>query len=155
MQPARVAIDYWLRPIPPEEMPRIAAELLAGGYDTPALGEAAGLAASGDPREIREVFQEALVQLGVWIPGHEHALAREGRRMARDLATGRISMTECAARIRRIWDLDEVIYHELPTDMEEFVLLCHLRGAGDIYDDRGGDERLLAAATSAARENPD
>ena len=65
--PADVAIDFWLRPIAPENMPMIAAQLLlADGYDSPALRDAAGLCARDDPRDIRSAFQQALVALSVF-----------------------------------------------------------------------------------------
>jgi hypothetical protein len=40
-----VAREYWLKPIFPERMPYVAAELLASGYDSPSLREAAGVSA--------------------------------------------------------------------------------------------------------------
>jgi len=42
--PAHVAAGFWLKPIAPENMPVMAAQLLAGGSDSPALRVAAGLA---------------------------------------------------------------------------------------------------------------
>jgi hypothetical protein len=44
VQPDQVAVGYWLDPIPPEDMPVLAARMLAEGHDTPALRRAAGLA---------------------------------------------------------------------------------------------------------------
>ena len=59
-------------------MPVIAARLLAGGCDSPAVRVAAGLAAHGEPRNIGSAMQEALVELGAWVPGGAAAYARRG-----------------------------------------------------------------------------
>jgi hypothetical protein len=53
-----VARDYWLKPIYPEQIPYVAAELLASGYDSPSLREAAGVSAA-DSREARMLFIES------------------------------------------------------------------------------------------------
>jgi len=45
--PADVAAGFWLKPAAPGIMPVIAAQLVAGGYDSRALRVAAGLAAHG------------------------------------------------------------------------------------------------------------
>jgi hypothetical protein len=37
VQPDEVALGYWLDPILPEDMPMLAARMLAAGHDTPAL----------------------------------------------------------------------------------------------------------------------
>jgi hypothetical protein len=39
VMPTQVAVDFWLGPIPPEDMPMIAAQMLADGHDTPATVE--------------------------------------------------------------------------------------------------------------------
>jgi hypothetical protein len=52
VQRADVAAGLWQKPFAREIMPVIAAQLLAGGYDSPALRAAGDLAARGDPRSI-------------------------------------------------------------------------------------------------------
>jgi len=42
VQPREAAIRFWLDPIPPEEMPMLAAQMLAEGHDAPALRRALG-----------------------------------------------------------------------------------------------------------------
>jgi hypothetical protein len=76
--PAHVSAGFWLKPIAPENMPVIAAQLLASGCDSPAVRVAAGLAAHGDPRSIGSASLGALVGAGGWIPGRAAACARRG-----------------------------------------------------------------------------
>jgi hypothetical protein len=68
VRPDQIAVDYWLAPIRPEDMPVLAAQLLAEGHDSPALRHAAALAAGDDLATIRSVFEQALAELGIWIP---------------------------------------------------------------------------------------
>jgi hypothetical protein len=56
----------------------IAVQVLADGSDSPALRVAAGPAAHGEPRNIGSALQEALVELGAWVPGGAAACARLG-----------------------------------------------------------------------------
>jgi hypothetical protein len=76
--PAEVAVGFWLKPVALEIMPVAAALLLAGGSAGPALRMAAGPAAHGEPRNIGSALQEALVELGAWVPGGAVAYARRG-----------------------------------------------------------------------------
>jgi hypothetical protein len=68
VEPREAAIRFWLDPIPPEEMPMLAARMLAEGHDTPALRWAAGCSRRDGPRDIREEFGQALDELGAWRP---------------------------------------------------------------------------------------
>jgi len=153
MEPDQVAVRFWLDPIPPEDMPALAALLLAGGHDTPALRRAAGLARDDDPRDIREEFGRALAELGAWLPDRSAAELAAAISLARQFLSGALPMAECAARVRDIWEFDYIIYPVLPGDLEELVLMCWLLG-GDEYEANGGDERLLAAARALATRNP-
>jgi hypothetical protein len=147
--PDQVAIDYWLGPIRPEDMPMIAARLLAVGHDTPALRLAAGFGVRDDPRDIRAAFQQALTELGVWLPDPHAAQALAGAQVASDLLAGRLPVEDAVRRLREIWDFDDVIYRVLPADLEDLVLMSWLHG-GQEYELNGGDQRLLAAARGAA-----
>lgn len=153
VRPHQIALDYWLGPIQAEDMPVLAAQLLAEGHDSPALREAATLGPGDDAETIRGLFQQALAQLGVWIPDRaaaEHAAAVS---LARALLDSELSTAECARQVRRIWDFDDVIYPVLPPSTEELVFMCWLHG-DDEYDANGGDQRLLTAARMlAAGEN--
>jgi hypothetical protein len=60
VRPDQIAVDYWLAPIRPEDMPVLAAQLLTEGHDSPAIRHAAALAACDDPATIRSVFEQAL-----------------------------------------------------------------------------------------------
>jgi hypothetical protein len=148
----QIADDYWLRPIPPEDMPALAARLLAGGHDTPALRQAAALTASADPRDIRDAFRAALAELGSWVPDYLTAQLRASSRAAGDLLAGRASIEECARRIREVCEFDEVISRALPADLDELALLSWLLPGAE-YDAGGGDDRLLRAARAVAVRN--
>jgi hypothetical protein len=111
----------------------------------------AGCAVSDDPRHIRGAFQQALVELGAWIPDRAAAEAIAGRSLARGLVAGRLRIAECADRVRQIWDFDDVLYPALPADLEELVVMSWLQG-GEEYEPNGRDQRLLAAARALAGE---
>jgi hypothetical protein len=149
VQPDQVAVRFWLDPIPPEDMPVLAARMLAEGHDTPALRLAAGFARDDDPRDVREAFGRVLGELGAWLPGRGAAELAAGISLARGLLSGGLPVAECSGRARGIWDFDDVIYPVLPGDLEELVLMCWLH-SGEEYDVNGGDERLLAAARALA-----
>lgn len=114
MRPSQIAVDYWLCPIPPENMPMLAAQLLAAGHDSPALRQAAALTSGDHPATVRSTFEQALVELGVRIPDRVAAEQAAAASLARALLDGRLSATDCARQVRRMWDLDEVIYAVLP-----------------------------------------
>jgi hypothetical protein len=149
VQPDQVAVGYWLDPIPPDDMPVLAARMLAEGHDTPAFRRAAGLARDDDPRDVREAFQDALAELGVWLPGRDAAELAAGISLARELLSGALPIAGCVSRAWGIWDVGDVLDPGLPGDLMELVLMCWLHG-GDEYDLNGGDERLLAAARALA-----
>jgi hypothetical protein len=149
----QIGVDYWHRRIPPEDMPMLAARLLAEGHDSPALREAAGLSARNDPRDIRSAFCAALGELGAWLPDMAAAQVRVGVAAARDLVAGRISIEECARRVCNVWEFDDAIHHALPNDIDELVAMCWVF-PGDDYDANGGNDRLLSAARTVASRNP-
>ncbi|MEU8543930.1 hypothetical protein AB0C52_28725 [Streptomyces sp. NPDC048717] len=84
--------------IPAEDLPMIAAEALAAGADTPALRELAGLPRRADPRDIRDVFEQALREAGIGLP--EPGLARRHalRRAAARLVAGAIEPVDLATQ---------------------------------------------------------
>jgi hypothetical protein len=145
----QIATDYWLRPLPPEDMPALAARLLADGHDTPAVRDAAAMTARDDPRDVRDAFRAALEDLGRWVPDFPTAQLHACSRAARELLAGRASIEQCARRIRAVCDFDEVIYRALPADLDELVLMSWLLPGAE-YDATGGDDRLLRAARAVA-----
>ncbi len=154
MQLNEIAVDFWLRPIHPEDMPSLATRMLLDGYDAPSLREVAGLTAKDDPRAIHDTFRQALVELGAWLPDYATAQVHAGVLASRDLLAGRISIDECASRVRAVCEFDEVIYNALPSDIDELAAMSWVL-LGDEYDRDGGDERLLRAArVVAARDTP-
>ena len=75
-------------------------------------------------RDIRSAFQQALTELGAWIPDRTAAYTRVGRATAAALVSGQLTGDECAARICEVIEFDEVIYHVLPPRLDRFVLMC-------------------------------
>ena len=154
MDPADAALEIWLGSILPEVMPSIATDMLMEGYDSPALREVAGLSARDDPRDIRDAFQQALVELNVWLPDRQSAQRHATAAIAGALTRGKLTASQTEARICRVWTFDEWLYDQVPADLGDLVSLCWMRGS-DHYAERGGDERLIAAAaTVAARQSP-
>jgi hypothetical protein len=149
VQPREAAIQFWLDPIPPEEMPMLAAQMLAEGHDAPALRRAAGYSRRDDPRDIRQEFGQALEELGAWLPDCGAAELAAGMCLAHALLSGALTVVECSRRALGTWDFDDVIYPGLPGDLKDLVLMCHLLGT-EHYAPNGGDERLLAAARALA-----
>ncbi|MER7575553.1 hypothetical protein [Streptomyces sp. NPDC126514] len=80
----RSAWQYVAEVLPPEELPMLAAHALVDGRDSPALRELAGLPRRSDATEIRELYVQALHELGVPLPDKEAA----GRRLLVSLAVG-------------------------------------------------------------------
>jgi hypothetical protein len=154
MLPSDVGLDFWLRPIAPENMPMIAAQLLADGYDSPALRHVAGLGAHDDSRDIRSAFQQALAELDAWLPDRTAAYERLGRLLAAAVLSGEVGIGECAERVRGVVEFDEVIYHALPAKLEGFVRMCWLRGSGQTYEENGGDRHLIATAAALSADEP-
>jgi hypothetical protein len=85
VRPDQIALDYWLGPIQPEQMPVLAARLLAEGHDSSALRDAAALAPGDDPGTIRDLLRQALAELGVWIPDRAAAEQAAAVSLARAL----------------------------------------------------------------------
>jgi len=82
-------LDYWLKPLHPEQMPDVATALLVAGYDSPSLREAAGLSAE-DPITVRQVFSAALKELGVWFETRSDAAVHAAKGLAKDYVMGQL-----------------------------------------------------------------
>jgi len=99
VQPREAGIRFWLDPVPPEEMPMLAARMLAEGHDTPALRRAAGCSRRDDPRDMRQAFGPAPEELGVWLPDRGAAGLAAGTSLARALASGALTIAGCSSRV--------------------------------------------------------
>jgi hypothetical protein len=150
MDPTQVGLDFWLKPVAPEDMPMIAAVLLSDGYDSPALREVAGLGRHDDPRDVRSAFQQALIELDAWLPDRIAAYVHISRSVAAAILSGEASMHACTRRICEVIEFDEVIYHALPPALEDFARMCWLYGSGDLYEENGGHRRLIETAAALA-----
>jgi len=75
---------------PSEDLPALAAEALALGFDSPSLREAAGISRH-DVREARDRFEDALAELGIEIPDRVDATWLLVRRVAQEIVDGEVS----------------------------------------------------------------
>lgn len=148
MDVLQVALDYWTVPLAPERLPMVAAQLLAEGYDSLALREAAGMPVD-DVVALREVFAEALRQLNVFVEDVRQAQVRQIQRWARDVLAGTLTRNDFVALIHGLWEFDEVAFDDgLPAAVRELALICHV--------DEGrtsGDEFSRALREVAGRES--
>ncbi|MFE7133883.1 hypothetical protein ACFVIM_23810 [Streptomyces sp. NPDC057638] len=90
------ACRYRADELNPEGLPMIAAEALVAGLDTPTLGELAGWPRTADPRDLRELFVQALGEARIPIP--DLALARRHalRRLATRFLEGHLTPSDLA-----------------------------------------------------------
>ncbi|MFC9248066.1 hypothetical protein ACFT7S_29800 [Streptomyces sp. NPDC057136] len=82
-----------------EDLPMLAAHALVGGHDSPALRELAGLPRRSDATEVRELYVQALGELGVPLPDEETAGRRLLVSLAFGLVQGGLSPKEVADRL--------------------------------------------------------
>ena len=145
MDAAQVALDYWLEPLTPESLPAVAAELLADGYDSPALRETAGMP-PGDVVCVREVFVRALREMGVHVDSREDAQVRQLRPWVRQTLDGSLTRAELSARVGRIWRIRDLVDHDrFPAAVVNLVLAC----LGD--DSRVDDAKFVGALRGAGQ----
>jgi hypothetical protein len=103
------AWHYRLAEVSPEDLPMTAAHALARGLDTPALCELAGLPRNADSSQVRNLFEQALEELGIPLPDLELAQRYRLHRLARTLLHETI---DPAVLARDDW-------HEIPTATAE------------------------------------
>ncbi len=72
-QPATIAWKYAASLIRVEDLPMVAADLLAAGHDSPSLRDLAGRSRHEHPADIRELFGHTMEELGIQIPDYETA----------------------------------------------------------------------------------
>ncbi|MGW7264516.1 hypothetical protein [Streptomyces sp. NPDC054842] len=81
----------------PEDLPMTAAQALATGMNGPTLCELAGLPRHADPRDIRDVFEQALEELGITLPDHHLARRYALSRLATRFTAGEVNLAELAS----------------------------------------------------------
>ncbi len=131
----------------------LAAQVLAEGFDTPALRQAAGCSRRDDPRDARAGFGRARTRNSA--PGCPPGGCRAGAGRVRRPGTAR----RCGVRRRvppgglEAGHLDDAIYPGLPDGRRDLVLMCFPLGTGR-YAESGGEERLPPAARALAARPP-
>jgi hypothetical protein len=98
-QPATLAWKYAASLIYEEDLPMLAAHLLAAGHDSPSLRDLASRSRREHPATIRRLFGHAMEELGVLIPDDETAERCLLHHMATQLSVGAMSPAEVAGRI--------------------------------------------------------
>ncbi|MER6148250.1 hypothetical protein [Streptomyces hirsutus] len=93
------AWQYVAEVLPPSELPMLAAHALVDGFDSPALRELAGLPRRSDETEIRDLYVQALHELGIPLPDEETAGRYLLVSLAFGLAKGELSPADVADRL--------------------------------------------------------
>jgi hypothetical protein len=99
----------------PEQVPALAVELLAGGADSPALRELAGMHRP-TRAEVEPVMDRALLALGAPRLDTDAAARIAAREIAADAIAGRTTPHDAAISLSALW-----LNHELPLDLAVFV----------------------------------
>lgn len=123
-----------------EDLPALATKALVQGVDSPALRQLAGQPA-WDVRDSRDLFQQALEELGITVPDREDALWRLVRKTARGIVDGGVRPHDGATWIWRQASKEV----EDSGDLRVFIgLASHL---DDHPEDRSwGEAEIIAAA---------
>jgi hypothetical protein len=98
-QLAAVAWKYVAGVVFPEDLPMVAAHLLAAGYDSPSLCDLAGRTRREDTAEIDQLFLSTMGELGIRVPDGETAERCLLHHMATQVCAGAVSPREAAARV--------------------------------------------------------
>jgi hypothetical protein len=98
-QPTAVAWKYVVGLVFPEDLPMVAAGLLAAGYDSPSLRDLAGRSRRADTEEVDQLLRNAMEEFGVVFPGDETAERCLLHHLASELSAGAVSAREVAARV--------------------------------------------------------
>jgi hypothetical protein len=146
--PSPPLVAAWARldMVPAEHLPLWAAHWLAGGHDGDALRTLAGMSATDDPRDIRDILPGALADCGITIPGSDSAAAR--------VAFTHLARMHAGGQASERWILGKVCEIALRSDYADSVL-SHPLGAIAGLDDEWGtgwgrtEEELKAEISKA------
>ncbi|MFD8571180.1 hypothetical protein [Streptomyces sp. NPDC057694] len=113
---SRAAMKLALGEQPSEDLPMIAALALADGLESPALIDLAGLSRRDPAADIRDLFAQALAELGRPLPGAEEAWRERMLDTARALLSGSLPPYEacdeiywCACHLERPGSASELV----------------------------------------------
>lgn len=95
LTPSLVAQQWFGRDLLGEDMPKVAADLLEQGYDSPALRQLAGVMGRPSSADVNRLVEQVLLESGVELPRDE--------RLARLMMTRQIAR-EVIAGLRNPWD---------------------------------------------------
>ena len=98
-----IEAGMWAGLIYPDHVPRIAAELLADGYDSPALRDLAGADLEPtDPRDFRDAFLRLLDEQHIEDPTPEDRTQLASHLLAQAVRAGGLSLREGVHRASRL-----------------------------------------------------
>ncbi|MFB7739328.1 hypothetical protein ACFC08_34220 [Streptomyces sp. NPDC056112] len=95
----RAAVNMALGEQVTEDLPMIAALAVADGLDSPALVELAGLSRRDPPADIRDLFVQAMAELGRPVPGVSDAWWERMFDAARGMLSGSLTHYEASNEI--------------------------------------------------------
>jgi hypothetical protein len=90
---------YVLGMVASDDLPRIAADLLAAGVDCPSFACLAGGDRLDHPAELRELFEAGLAECALHLPTRVEAATRRKLHLVREIAAGRLDPVDGAAQV--------------------------------------------------------
>ncbi len=95
-----------------DDLPGLATQMLVVGYDSPRLVDLAGLdLGSFDPRDAADLWDQALTELDMDMPGAQQALLTVACPIARGVVEGRLDPIVGARQIVEIGQGDSDVHH--------------------------------------------
>ena len=131
MKPDTVAAYFRFDLLGFDELPHLAAELMADGFDSPSLRILAGVGKT-DPNETRALLEKALRELNVEIPTLENAAETIVVDYCEKIISGRLTPLDGTQKI-----VNNVSYKNINIDG-----LLPFEGLLSQYDDFGDDYRI-------------
>jgi hypothetical protein len=144
----RSAWRYVAEVLPPEELPMLAAHALVDGRDSPALRELAGRPRRSDETEIRELYVQALHELGIPLPDEETA----GRWLLVNLAFG---LAKCELGPKDVADRLSMTVAALTSEETQFLSVAADYSEWMEPDELPGWENDLRAAAHSLTASTD
>jgi hypothetical protein len=131
------AAKFWtFYPLPSEQLPEIAFDALAEGYDSPSLRALAGVT-NPIMSEVEPLFRKALEELGIPIPDYSDSGKSVALYYAKAILSGDVSPYEGARTLWNLYNDDRV---EIHNELLIFVGLASEYEDAEIYLNNGNLE---------------
>ncbi len=132
----RAATFWTFYPLPSEQLPEIASDALAEGYDSPSLRTLAGVT-NPIMSEVEPLFRKALDELSIPIPDFSDSGKSIALYYAKAIVSGDVSPYEGARTLWNIYNEDKV---EIHNELLVFVGLASEYEDAEIYMNNGNLE---------------